>query len=294
MIMFERFAVAALAAALMATPAAAQTKIPPFKDELFRYPELTAARDNGAFLDVPYDEVRDIDRRDEIPERRVTRAYVDLAVGRAQDEALSTPDGEAWVSSVGRTRDAELIVVFMHGRNGDRRLGMNDWTFGGNFNRLKNLVVRANGLYVTVDGGALGPSDAERFAAAVTFIADRSPRSRLVLACGSMGGHLCWQALLRPSLAKRVSGVVLLGANSRVGDLDPVLAARGGTPLPLLLGQGARDKVYPLAVQHAFYDAVRRRAAYPIRFVAFDGGNHGTPIRMIDWRDTLNWLLQQR
>jgi hypothetical protein len=32
-------------------------------------------------------------------------------------------------------------VIFVHGRGGDQRLGMNDYTFGGNFNRLKNLMV---------------------------------------------------------------------------------------------------------------------------------------------------------
>jgi hypothetical protein len=25
--------------------------------------------------------------------------------------------------------------------------------------------------------------------------------------------------------------------------------------------------------------------------VRFEAGNHGTPIRMTDWRETLNWML---
>ena len=31
--------------------------------------------------------------------------------------------------------------------------------------------------------------------------------------------------------------------------------------------------------------------AYPATLSAGDGGTHGTPIRMTDWRDTLNWML---
>jgi len=27
------------------------------------------------------------------------------------------------------------------------------------------------------------------------------------------------------------------------------------------------------------------------RFVRFETGTHGTPIRMTDWRETLNWML---
>ena len=30
---------------------------------------------------------------------------------------------------------------------------------------------------------------------------------------------------------------------------------------------------------------------YPARFVRFETGTHGTPIRMTDWRETLNWML---
>ena len=37
----------------------------------------------------------------------------------------------------------------------------------------------------------------------------------------------------------------------------------------------------------------RQIADYPARFVRFETGTHGTPIRMIDWRDTLNWMLSK-
>jgi hypothetical protein len=28
--------------------------------------------------------------------------------------------------------------------------------------------------------------------------------------------------------------------------------------------------------------------------VVFDGGTHGTPMRMTDWRSVLNWMLSLR
>ncbi|WP_062015902.1 alpha/beta hydrolase [Aureimonas sp. AU4] len=280
-----------LAVSMVATLAWGQSPLASFKDDLFRYPEPVASRDEGAYLDVPYDEARDIDRRDEIPERQVRRAYVDLSAGDAREETVTTSKGSVRVLKVGRDQGPRLIVAFMHGRSGDRRLGMNDWTFGGNFNRLKSLVSRAGGLYLTIDGGALGADDAARFTEALVTIADRSPNAKLVLACGSMGGALCWRAMGEPALASRVSGLVLLGSNSTSAEFDRALAARKGAPLPLVISQGSRDKVYPLASQERFYETVRQRPGYPIRFVAFDGGNHGTPIRMIDWRDALNWVI---
>ena len=290
---------AALAAAflpLLAEAAAGATlALPPFKDKLFAYDSLTASTDGGAYLDVPYSEVRDIDRRDEIPERRVERAYVDLSVTREEaDDTIPLPGGSAKIRSVGNRAKPTAIVLFVHGRGGDRRLGMNDWTFGGNFNRLKNLLSRAGGLYITVDGGPLGEVDGERVAAIISALKVRYPQTPLVLACGSMGGALCWQIGRNTDAAPQLAGMVLLSASSSRADFDALRKAAGGRAVPLLFGHGSRDKVYALADQRALFEAVRHDLpTYPVRFVAFDGGNHGTPIRMIDWRDALNWILAQ-
>jgi dipeptidyl aminopeptidase/acylaminoacyl peptidase len=60
----------------------------------------------------------------------------------------------------------------------------------------------------------------------------------------------------------------------------------------VLLAHGTRDKVFSWDSAKAIYTALRGEG-YPVRFVSFETGNHGTPIRMIDWRDSLNWVLGQ-
>ncbi len=266
--------------------------LPSFKDSLFGYPETTARSKDGALVDVPYSEARDIDARDEIPERRVKRSYVQILPGSAtKDETLEAPGGALRWTRVGDVAGASAIVVFVHGRNGDRRLGQNDWSFGGNFNRLKNLLVRAGGAYATVDGGALGERDAARVGTLTQTLRKRAPQARIVLACGSMGGELCWTLMADRASAGSIDGLVLLGANSDAARLERLRTA-AGRDVPLFLAHGTRDKVYPLDRQRAFFDGVRQRfPAYPIRMAVFEDGNHGTPIRMIDWRDTLNWML---
>ena len=60
----------------------------------------------------------------------------------------------------------------------------------------------------------------------------------------------------------------------------------------MLLAQGSRDKVFPPEKMEAFYRAIRARSpGYPVRMVVFETGSHGTPIRMTDWRETINWML---
>ncbi|WP_156421480.1 alpha/beta hydrolase family protein [Aureimonas sp. AU40] len=267
--------------------------LPPFKDALFAYPEPTAISKDGTLKDVPYAESRDIDVRDEIPERRVRGAYVERLPSASQvEEVLPSPNGGLHWTRVGEIAGAKAIVVFVHGRNGDRRLGMNDWTFGGNFNRLKNLLTRAGGAYVTVDGGRLGSEDSTRVGHLIESLRARNETGRIVLACGSMGGELCWSLLTQAPIVAAIDGLVLLGANSSWDRFDALRKAEGGRDVPIVLAHGTRDKVYPLERQRTFFDAVRsRQPSYPIRMVVFDDGNHGTPIRMIDWRETLNWML---
>ncbi|MEF2072344.1 alpha/beta hydrolase family protein [Consotaella aegiceratis] len=267
--------------------------LPSYKDALFAYPGLTAYRDDGRYVDVDYSETRDIDQRDAVPERRVRPNYVSrIAAGLSHEQTLPTEAGPLPVATVGDTAHPHAIVVFIHGRGGDRRLGMNDWTFGGNFNRLKNLMVKAGGLYVTADAGAFQPDDAARIRGLLEQLGRNNPGTPLVLACGSMGGELCWQLAGEPFFARSVNGFVLLGGNSSLERYRRMHSAAGTTTIPLVMAQGTEDSVYPWSRQKAAFDDIRK--AYPqqpVRFVSFDGGSHGTPIRMIDWRTALNWIF---
>src|SRR5262245_31538611 len=62
----------------------------PFKDELFSRQTILESHDDGAFETIDYQEMRDINGRDQIPERRVKQAYVSLGVRRQQDEESLT------------------------------------------------------------------------------------------------------------------------------------------------------------------------------------------------------------
>ena len=62
--------------------------------------------------------------------------------------------------------------------------------------------------------------------------------------------------------------------------------------VPVFFGHGSRDPVFPVERQEAFYRSLHAiKGGYPARFVRFETGTHGTPIRMTDWRETLNWML---
>ena len=68
--------------------AAAALELPAFKDRLFAYSGILSQADGGDYRVVDYDEMRDINGRDEIPERRVEANYVSLRVNREQRDLV--------------------------------------------------------------------------------------------------------------------------------------------------------------------------------------------------------------
>ena len=271
---------------------AAADGLAPFKDQLFAYPKTLGESDGGAYRVVDYQEMRDINGRDEIPERRVRAEYVSLSVRRQQsDRILDTGAGKVPHIAVGTDKGARFITVYVHGQGGNRKQGVNDFTFGGNFNRIKNLMADNGGLYLSVDFADFGPAGNAQVAAVIAHYAAASPRAPVFVACGSMGGAHCWMLAERDDMAARLGGLLLLGSHWNDAFIkSPAFKAK----VPVFFGQGSRDPVFPVEKQEAFFRSILKRdPRYPAMFVRFESGSHGTPIRMSDWRETINWMLSR-
>lgn len=283
-----------VATLLLVTPnAAGAAGLSSFKDDLFAYPATLSTSDGGDYRVVDYREQRDIDQRDEVPERRVKKKYVSLGVRREQqDLKLRSDAGDVRFYAVGKTEGASIITVYLHGKGGSRKQGVDDFTFGGNFNRIKNLMADNGGLYLSPDFSDFDDRGASEVAALIDHYASASPGAKVFVACGSMGGLICWKLAGNERIAARLSGLLLLGS---VFDEDFPKTPAFKRKVPVFFGHGSRDTVFAVEGQEAFYRSLRAaKGGYPTRFVRFETGTHGTPIRMTDWRDTLNWMLSVR
>lgn len=261
----------------------------PFKDDLFSAQTVIETQDGGDFTRVDYDEMRDINGRDSIPERRVKDRYVSLKVRRMQEnQTLNLATGPMEVGRVGRDQDQAFTVIFIHGRGGDRRLGLNDISFGGNFNRLKNLAAASGGTYYAPSVGSFDEQGVAEVAALIAYASAQSGGRPVVLACASMGSFICWGISREPATVAKLSGMAILG-----GAPDPALpkSAAAKAKLPIWFTHGSRDSVYAADDQIGIYRKLRA-SGQPVRFSLFETGSHGTPVRMTDWRALLNWLIR--
>ncbi|WP_425374214.1 alpha/beta hydrolase [Neorhizobium lilium] len=284
----RRSMVVVLMATWSSTVFAQEGPIAPYKDDLFSQVTVMQTADGGAYKVIDYQEMRDINGRDREPERHVKDDYVSLGVRRVQEnETLQISGRSLDVTRVGPQKAAAFTVIFIHGRGGDRRLGVNDYTFGGNFNRLKNLAVGSGGIYYSPSVISFGDKGVADIAALIRYAFEQSSGRPVILACASMGGFIC-QGISRDAEAVRyMKGMAILG-----GPPDPQLA---GTPLaklklPIYFAHGSADSVYKADDEIAIYRKLRQ-AGYPTRYTLFQTGSHGTPIRMVDWREVLNFIL---
>jgi hypothetical protein len=281
---------AAIAMAWSASAKAAE-QLAPYKDDLFAYPGILSSADDGDYLVIDYREMRDINGRDVVPEKRVKGDYVSLdPLATQKDIFVDTPVARIATMTVGTTQGASMILLYLHGQGGSRQQGMDDWTFGGNFNRIKNLMSRNGGLYFTPDFSDFADKGEAQVRDVIEHFAALSPRAPIFVACGSMGGFICWKLAEDPEIAGKLSGLLLLGSMWDVKFLgSPAFRRR----VPVFFGQGSHDVVFPIGRQEAFYREIRAAApGYPTRFRRFETGTHGTPIRMSNWRDALNWMLR--
>lgn len=275
------------------TFAFAQGPLPPFKDNYFAYPSVLSSADNGNYKVIDYNEMRDINGRDAVPEKRVKDAYVSLKARAYQkDVTFQTAIGPVKAMAVGKREGASFIVIYLHGRGGNRLQGVNDFTFGGNFNRIKNLAALNGGLYLTPDFKDFGAMGEAQIAGLIEAAKATSPSAPLVLACGSQGGALCWRIASNEKAGNQLSGLILLGSLWDDGFFkSPAFKKR----VPVFFGHGSRDPVFAIDKQEAFYrDIGKRSPGYPVQFRRFESGNHGTPIRMSDWREMLNWIFTKQ
>ncbi len=267
-------------------------RLAPYKDELFGYPRILDSSYGGDFLTIQYIKARDLYQRDAVPMKRVKRRYLSLAT-RKSERDYTLREGKVTVKFIGVGKvsgGAKAIVIFVHGQNGTRFLGANDNMFGGNFNRIKNLMLRNEGAYLSPRVSDFRARGAAEIALVMKTMAERSPGAPVFVACGSMGGAICWRLIQNRRTAQLLGGILLLGSTYDVKFLKN--AAAIGRRVPVYLGHGGDDKVFNWKGQARFFKRLRQIApGYPVRMVLFDTGSHGTPIRMTDWREIINWML---
>jgi hypothetical protein len=264
----------------------------PFKERGFAYRTPLEVSDGGRFMRIPYEELVDINRRDEIPVRKVKSWYVSRLPAGAEVERQYSAGGRTLPYRAIGALDggSKLTIIYFHGRGGNKDWGFDDERFGGNFNRLKNMILKAGGAYLSpgfTDFAADGVADAKALVAKYRPLTS----GKLVISCGSLGNTICWELAQDPASAQKIDGIVMLAGFPDNRFFSSQTARSAARHIPLVIAHGSSDPDYSYEPTLEFFRRLRKeQPSYPVRYLLFDTGTHGAPVRMIDWRDTLNWI----
>lgn len=270
-------------------------QLAPFKDELFAYPRILDSQYDGDYLEVEYNRPRDLHARDEERGVKVKPEYVSLDTAAVQAELeLETGAGTVKYIGVGKIAgDAKAIVIFVHGRGTGYKTGVNDWIHGGNFNRIKNLMMRNDGVYLSPGFSDFGAKGAAQIKALMLHHAGLSPGAPVFVACASSGGNICWRLLRDRETAPLIAGLLFIDASLDKGYLETAATLPPAERVPIHVSSSREDTVVGWRSQRQFFRDMKGAVPdYPIRYVLFSAGTHGLSLRMTDWRTTLNWMLE--
>jgi len=289
-----------MAATLVLLPAlgmAAEFRLAPYKDKLFSNPKPFRTLYGGGLEMIEYSVEKDLRQRDEIVEKKARPEYVSLEpVAREYDLTLRDGAVKTSLVAVGNVEGAaKIVVLFLHGRGAGRRAGFDDWTFGGNFNRIKNLMVRNGGVYAAPSFADFRETGRDQVKGVMKAFAEKSPGVPIFIACASAAGALCTALVEDPVARPLLAGVLFLGSGVHDIEADARAFADATPPVPLFIAHGSKDQIVNWVRLELFFKALRAASPnYPVRFQLFVPGQHGTPMRMTDWRKIINWMLSLR
>lgn len=271
------------------------------KDVVLRYPNhpviQPASQDDAVewshpdVLNIFYHKQNHLYGWDEIVVKKAKDERVDLLSVELEKEVnLIEEIVEIQALQAGLLDGAKFAVVFVHGGGGDKTLGFNDWSFGGNFNRLKNLIVKNQGVYYS-PSFASGRSATQQARLLIDRIKSHAGKDTpIVFACGSAGASICNALLMSERESDLVDGLIYLGAaqGPRVSFSSLFIKEQK----PIIVSHGTYDSVLRWQKMKAAFDDFKQyQVSYPLQFQLVHGGIHGTPIRMFDWRQGLNFIF---
>lgn len=269
----------------------------PYKDDLFDYQRILESGFEGDYLHVEYDRPRDLYARDVEPGDKVDPKYVSLDT-EAVEADLELKIGSKTIRYVGvgaTGGGAKAIVVFIHGRGTDRFSGVNDWIHGGNFNRIKNLMMLNGGVYLSPSFPNFGRRGADAVAALLLHYAALSPGAPIILACASWGAKICWRLIGDRDVGPLLAGTMFIDARMDSDFVETAKRSDQARVLPIHISNSQGDRLIGWRRQRRFFERIKSAAPnYPIRFVLFSAGTHGISLRMTDWRQAINWMLAAR
>jgi len=271
-----------------------------FKDELFSYKSIIKSNYNDSYNLIKYNQKIDLEDRDEVDEKIASKIYVtEIPKEYKIKKTLRLSKNIDYIEVSKLTSknkiNAKFVVIYLHGMWGNLYQGVNDYSFWWNFNRIQNLALVNSWSYISTDFSNFWDKWASEIKNLILYKKTEMPQAKIILACGSSWWDICWR--LAKETMPQTNGnkkplldwMVIVGSNNDYTFLSKI---NDWIKIPIYMAHWEKDKSIPVKNQLWFFEKIKKEYnTYPIKIDIFTNWTHWTPIRMIDWKKALTYLL---
>jgi len=265
-----------------------------FKDDLFRFKwGIIKSTYNWDVDYIDFSIKRDVEDRDEIDVKKVYDKYIEkIDKNNRQDLSFRTP---FWKQNYWEVKDnnlkntdAKIVLFYFHGMWGNRHQWINDYSFWWNFNRIQNLMIKNKWVYISTDFKDFTNIGPQEMFLLIKKKMLEYPNAQIYLSSASSWWTLLWRLMNNNEMKQKIDGIILLGS---VTNLFNTIYDKN---IPIYIGHWTRDPNINYLNKIKFYLRMKNKnPQYPIKVELFQWWVHWTPIRMVNWKSIINWILQQ-
>lgn len=268
-------------------------KLKSFKDELFnRKWDIIENKYNWDYKVISYSQKRDLEERDEISVDKVWDEYVKI-ISKKDRKDIREFDMEYIQTKNNKTNNDNIkyIVLYFHWMAWNKTWWAKDYTFWWNFNRIQNLAIENQMVYISPTLKDFNNKWVKDIYELIKRKQNEFRNAKIILTAGSSWWTLLWNLvnINNWELTKDIRGIMLLGSVIDY-NFNNVLENR----IPIYIAHWNRDSSISYKEKEIYYNQIKKIIKdYPIKVEIFDRWIHWTPIRMLDWRKSINWILEQ-
>jgi hypothetical protein len=241
---------------------------------------------------IDYSVFRDIEERDIIDVEKVADEYIELIPEWYRN--LKNYEWDNWIKQYWEVKNSgikdeeiKIITIYFYWLNWNINQWINDYRFWWNFNRIQNLMIRNNWIYITTEFTNFN----DKWVSDISYLIDKLNKkyinAEIIISWASSGWALIWNILEEERLKKIVKWVLLIGSTI---DMDYKI----DNLIPIYIWHWTKDRNIPYLTKYDFYNKLKEeKQNYPIKIEFFNWWIHWTPIRMINWLDAINWIFEQ-
>lgn len=264
-----------------------------FKDEIFWDRQILEIKLNWSWKMIDYSQKKYINDRDKIAWEIVKDEFIDMKVEKFIEK--NSFEIEKWkkfeyYELKDKSKDnesKEVIVIYLHWHWWNKAQWMNDKSFWWNFNRLKNLILENNWIYITTDVDLWLNESLVWHILLIEKLKSEYKNAKIIIAWASNWWVFLWHLLNSSRINKFIDWAIFLWT---ILDNSKSYNFMIQNWIPLYIWHWTHD-FNPYKEKEEFIKIFNEQW-WMWQVEIFKNWVHWTPIRMIDWKETINWILK--